>query len=127
MSIYVKQSSGISPIIDYDNLMQVSNLTTTSNGVITFPHIKTRFVFGVYPFEALQPSSASGGYIARIDLTQYNFVNTKSLWTNCAATYPSGMPLCCINEIATDHITLFGNVSVGGAYICWCVLGPYSD
>lgn len=37
MSIYVKQSSGTPPIIDYDNLMQVSNLTTTSNGVITFP------------------------------------------------------------------------------------------
>ena len=116
MSIYVKQSSGISPIIDYDNLMQVSNLTTTSNGVITFPHIKTRFVFGVYPFEALQPNSASGGYIARIDLTQYNFVSTKSLWSSCSATYPAGMPLCCIHDIATDHITLFGNVSVGGVH-----------
>lgn len=127
MSIYLKQSSGTAAIMDYDNLMQVSNLTTQSNGVITLPHIKTRFVFGVYPFEALQPSSVSGGYTVRIDLTQYNFVNTKSLWANCAAVYPVGMPLCCINEIATDHITLFGNVSVGGAYIQWCVLGPYSD
>lgn len=127
MSVYVKQSSGISPIVDYENLMQVSNLTTESNGVITLPHIKTRFVFGVYPFGALQPNSASGGYIARIDLTQYNFVSTKSLWTNCAAFYSGGIPLCCINDVATDHITLFGNVSVRGAYICWCVLGPYSD
>ena len=127
MSIYVKQSHGTSTITNYDDLMQVSNLTTQSNGVITLPHIKTRFVFGVYPFEALQPNSASGGYIARIDLTQYKFVSTKSLWSNCSAEYPVGMPLCCIHDFATDHITLFGNVSVGGAYIHWCILGPYSD
>lgn len=127
MSIYVKQSYGTSTITNYDDLMQVSNLTTQSNGVITLPHIKTRFVFGVYPFEALQPNSASGGYIARIDLTQYKFVSTKSLWSSCSAVYHSGMPLCCIHDIATDHITLFGNVSVGGAYIHWCILGPYSD
>ena len=127
MSTYIKQSSGVSTITNYDDLMQVSNLTTQSNGVITLPHIKTRFVFGVYPFEALQPNSASGGYIARIDLTQYNFVSTKSLWSNCSSAYPAGMPLCCIQDIATDHITLFRNVSVEGAYIEWCVLGPYSD
>lgn len=127
MSIYVKQSHGTSTVMDYDNLMQVSNLTTQSNGVITLPHIKTRFVFGVYPFEALLQNSAAGGYINRIDLTQYNFVSTKPLWTNCASVYPGGMPLCCINDVATDHITLFGNVNVRGAYICWCVLGPYSD
>ena len=118
MSIYVKQSHGTSTIMDCGNLMQVSNLTPQSNGVITLPHIKTRFVFGVYPFAGLQPNSASGGYIARLDLTQYNFTNEKSLWTNCAAVYPRGMPLCCINEITTDHITLFGDVNLGGAYIC---------
>lgn len=127
MSTYIKQSSGVSTITNYDDLMQVSNLTTQSNGVITLPHIKTRFVFGVYPFQALQPNSASGGYIAKLDLTQYNFVSTQSLWASCSARYPIGMPLCCINEITTDHITLFGDVSVGGAYIHWCVLGPYSD
>lgn len=127
MSIYVKQSHGTSTIMDCGNLMQVSNLTTQSNGVITLPHIKTRFVFGVYPFVALQPNSASGGYIARIDLTQYKFVSTKSLWSSCSALYPLGMPQCCINEITTDHITLFGDVIVGGAYIHWCILGPYSD
>lgn len=127
MSIYVKQSYGTSTITNYDDLMQVSNLTTQSNGVITLPHIKTRFVFGVYPFEALQPNSASGGYIARIDLTQYKFVSTKSLWSSCSAVYPLGMPLCCIHDIAADYITLFGDVIVGGAYIHWCILGPYSD
>lgn len=127
MSIYVKQSYGTSTITNYDDLMQVSNLTTQSNGVITLPHIKTRFVFGVYPFAGLQPNSASGGYIARLDLTQYKFVSTKSLWTNCAAVYPLGMPMCCINEITTDHITLFGDVNVRGGYIHWCILGPYSD
>lgn len=127
MSTYIKQSSGVSTITNYDDLMQVSNLTTQSNGVITLPHIKTRFVFGVYPFEALQPNSASGGYIARIDLTQYNFVSNKPLWSSCSAKYTAGMPLCCINDIATDHITLYGNVRVGGAYLYWCVLGPYSD
>lgn len=127
MSIYVKQSSGTSTITNYGDLMQVSNLTTQSNGVITLPHIKIRFVFGVYPFEGLQPNSACGGYTRRIDLTQYNFNAEKSMWTNCAAVYPEGMPLCCINEIAADHITLFGNVNVRGAYVCWCVLGRYSD
>lgn len=127
MSIYVKQSHGTSTIMDCGNLMQVSNLTTQSNGVITLPHIKTRFVFGAYPFVALQPNSASGGYIARLDLTQYKFVSTKPLWSNCSALYPLGMPQCCINEITTDHITLFGDVIVEGAYIHWCILGPYSD
>lgn len=127
MSIYLKQSSGTAAIMDHDNLMQVSNLTPNANGVITLPHIKTRFVFGAYPFAGLQPDSASGGYIARIDLTQYNFVLTKSLWSSCSARYSAGMPLCCIHDFATDHITLFGNVNVGGAYIHWCILGPYSD
>lgn len=127
MSIYVKQSHGTSTITNYDDLMQASNLTTQSNGVITLPHIKTRFVFGVYPFAGLQPNSASGGYTARLDLTQYKFVSTKSLWSSCSALYPLGMPQCCINEITTDHITLFGDVIVGGAYIHWCILGPYSD
>lgn len=127
MSVYVKKSSrSTDKIVDYDELMKVRNLTHNSEGVITFSHIKMRCVFGSYPFNALQPASAAGGYTARIDLTQYNFT-TDPLWTVCQAQYNSGMPLCCINELAADHITLFGNTSVKGAYIFWCVLGPYSD
>lgn len=117
MSIYVKKSStAADKIVDYDQLMKVKNLTSSSGGVITFSHMKMRFVFGSYPFEALQPSSATGGYIRRLDLTQYNFT-IDPLWAICQAQYNSGMPLCCINEIAADHITLFGNTSVRGAYI----------
>ena len=127
MSIHVKKSSAVADtIVDYDQLMKVRKLTHSSEGVITFSHMKMRFVFGAYPFAALQPASATGGYTCRIDLTQYNFT-TDPLWTVCQARYNSGMPLCCINELAADHITLFGNTSVKGAYILWCVLGPYSD
>lgn len=128
MSIYVKNSSTVTnTILDYDQLMKVRELTETVDGMITFPHIGMRLVFGVWPFSGLTKDSISGGYIRQIDLSTFHFVANKPLWAVCQAQYKQGLPKCCINAVTTKTLTLFGDTTVKEAYIYWCVLGPYSE
>lgn len=128
MSIYVKKSSTVTnTILDYDQLMKVRELTETVDGMITFPHIGMRLVFGVWPFSGLTEDSISGGCIQNIDLSTFHFVTDKPLWAICQARYKQGLPKCCNNSLTTTTLTLFGDTIVRGAYIHWCVLGPYSE
>lgn len=128
MGIYVKKDSNIArKVVDYNDIITCRQLTSTIDGMLTFPSVGMRLVFGSYPFNGLTSDSASGGYTADIDLSTFNFLTSGSMWGLCQARYAQGLPKCCINKLTYKTLTLFGDTAVKQAYILWCVLGPYAD